>query len=170
MGTVTWIIIVIIALLLGILIGWLIWGRQAKAHGERIRELEGTLSRRESRIKDLEADLGAAQTQRVEVEDSLRSAQVALQEAEAAAALPPDDLTRIEGIGPKVQALLQGAGIRTFRQLAQAEVVRLTALMRAANLPMMDPASWPEQAKLAADGAWEALETLQEELKGGRRA
>jgi hypothetical protein len=32
-----------------------------------------------------------------------------------------------------------------------------------------DPATWPEQAKLAAQGDWEGLEALQDELKGGRR-
>jgi hypothetical protein len=32
---------------------------------------------------------------------------------------------------------------------------------------MMNPASWPQQAKLAAAGEWEALQEFQEALKGG---
>jgi predicted flap endonuclease-1-like 5' DNA nuclease len=168
MGTVGWIIIVLVALGLGILIGWLIWGRQANSQGERIRELEGTLSRRESRIKDLEADAEAAKAQAAEQEASLQAAQAALQEAEAAAAAP-DDLTQIEGIGPKVQQLLQGAGIRTYAQLAGAALESLTELVRSAGMAMMDPTSWPQQAKLAAEGKLEELAKLQDELKGGRR-
>jgi hypothetical protein len=34
---------------------------------------------------------------------------------------------------------------------------------------MINADTWPEQAKLAASGEWEALEKLQDELKGGKR-
>ena len=81
----------------------------------------------------------------------------------------PDDLQRIEGIGPKISGLLQGAGITTFAQLAAADVVRLDQIVRAAGITIADPTTWPEQARLAAAGRWEELEVLQEELKGGRR-
>ena len=40
----------------------------------------------------------------------------------------PDDLTRIEGIGPKISAALQQAGIRTFGQLAALEPAALQQL------------------------------------------
>jgi hypothetical protein len=33
----------------------------------------------------------------------------------------------------------------------------------------MDPQGWIEQARLAAQGDWEGLKKLQDELKGGRR-
>jgi hypothetical protein len=33
---------------------------------------------------------------------------------------------------------------------------------------MHNPGTWPKQAKLAADGKWEELETLQKQLKGGK--
>ena len=82
----------------------------------------------------------------------------------------PDDLKRIEGIGPKITALLQEAGIRTYAQLAAAEVSRLEEILAEAGLSSLaKPATWPEQASFAAAGDWEALETLQNELKGGRR-
>jgi predicted flap endonuclease-1-like 5' DNA nuclease len=85
----------------------------------------------------------------------------------------PDDLKRIEGIGPKISSVLQAAGIATFAQLAEAGVEQLEKILEAADpnlLRLADPTSWPEQAKLAADGEWEVLEKLQDELKGGRRA
>jgi predicted flap endonuclease-1-like 5' DNA nuclease len=86
--------------------------------------------------------------------------------------LPPDDLKRIEGIGPKISSVLQAAGIATFAQLAATDVGRLRQILEEENpnlLRLADPTTWPDQARLAADGAWEALEKLQDELKGGRR-
>jgi hypothetical protein len=88
-------------------------------------------------------------------------------ESEAALA---DDLTRIEGIGPKISGLLREAGISSFAQLAGADVDRLQKIIADANLTALaDPGTWPAQAKLAAEGQWERLDALQEELKGGRR-
>ncbi len=81
----------------------------------------------------------------------------------------PDDLKRIEGIGPKISGVLQAAGITTFRQLATADVDRLSQIIREADIRLADATTWPEQARLAAAGEWDALEKLQDELKGGRR-
>jgi hypothetical protein len=80
-----------------------------------------------------------------------------------------DDLTRIEGIGPKIAGVLGGAGIATFAQLAATNVSRLEQILRDHELTLANPATWPEQARLAAAGNWAALERLQDELKGGRR-
>lgn len=82
----------------------------------------------------------------------------------------PDDLTRIEGIGPKVAGVLAEAGITTYAQLAETEVEALGEILREAGLPFMNPTTWPEQAALAAKNAWAELTTLQTELKGGQRA
>jgi len=35
---------------------------------------------------------------------------------------------------------------------------------------MHDPTTWPKQAKLAADGKWDELKKLQDELDGGKKA
>ncbi len=82
----------------------------------------------------------------------------------------PDDLTRIEGIGPKVAGLLADAGITTYAQLAKTEVDALREILRDAGLPFMNPATWPEQAALAAQEAWAELTSLQTDLSGGQRA
>ena len=81
----------------------------------------------------------------------------------------PDDLRKIEGIGPKVAGLLNEAGITTFAALAETTVDRLNELLDQADLEFMDPGSWPEQAALAAKGDWEAFEKLTESLEGGRQ-
>lgn len=80
-----------------------------------------------------------------------------------------DDLTRIEGIGPRISALLYDSGILTYRQLAESPVARLSRILNRARLWMTNPATWPEQAALAAEGRWKQLNLLQKELKGGRR-
>jgi len=83
----------------------------------------------------------------------------------------PDDLKIVEGIGPAIAGLLDSHGIRTFRQLAETPVARLDEILSEANLRRLaDPGTWPEQALLAVEGKWDALEELQEALKGGRRA
>jgi predicted flap endonuclease-1-like 5' DNA nuclease len=90
----------------------------------------------------------------------------------APAPVAPDDLKLIEGIGPKISGVLQAAGISAFAQLAATGVDRLREILEEADpnlLRLADPATWPEQAGLAAAGKWEALESLQDELKGGRR-
>lgn len=88
----------------------------------------------------------------------------------ALAAASQDDMTLIEGIGPKVAALLSGAGITTFQQLANADGEQLEEVLRVAGLRMINPSTWPEQARLAAQGDEEGLRALQGQLKSGRRA
>lgn len=82
-----------------------------------------------------------------------------------------NDLKIIEGIGPKIERILHDAGIKTFADLAAISVAALEKIVREeAGIRVAFPETWPEQAKLAAAGEWSALETLQEELRGGRRA
>ena len=88
---------------------------------------------------------------------------------EAPAPPKPDDLKLIEGIGPKISSLLNAAGIFTFAQLAATPVADLQAILDKAGLRLGDPATWPEQAALAAKGDLAGLQALQDTLKGGRR-
>ncbi len=83
----------------------------------------------------------------------------------------PDDLTRIEGVGPKIAQLLQAAGIQTYARLATVDAEWLQQILDEAgsDFALADPETWPLQASLAAAGRWGVLETLQDELIGGRR-
>ena len=97
--------------------------------------------------------------------------------APVAAAAPkstgkPDDLKKIEGVGPKIASLLTDAGISTFALLASADVAKIKEVLLAAGsrYKMHNPTSWPQQAALAADGKWDELKKLQDELDGGRDA
>lgn len=83
-----------------------------------------------------------------------------------------DNLTKIEGIGPKIAGLLKADGIVTFAELGKATQKTLKGILEAAGkrYQMHDPTTWPKQAKLAATGEWEKLAKLQDELKGGKVA
>ena len=81
---------------------------------------------------------------------------------------PADDLTVIEGIGPKIAAWLGEAGISSFAQLAAADPRDLAAILHARGFRLANPATWPQQAALAARGDWEELAKLKTRLKGGR--
>jgi len=64
---------------------------------------------------------------------------------------PPavDDLTELEGIGQATQRILNTNGISTFKQLARANKDEITSWLNNADLNMIDPKTWPQQAKLA---------------------
>ena len=81
-----------------------------------------------------------------------------------------DDLTLIEGIGPKISEILKAAGFSTFAALAVADAASIQAVLDEAGsrYRLADPGSWPEQASLAAAEDWESLDDLQSRLTGGR--
>jgi predicted flap endonuclease-1-like 5' DNA nuclease len=81
---------------------------------------------------------------------------------------PPDDLTRIKGIGPKTAKAFQKAGISSYRQLAETSIQEISAMLEGANYRLLDPSTWIEQARLAANGQWEELARLQEAMKTSR--
>ena len=73
---------------------------------------------------------------------------------EPALAPSADDLSRIKGLGPKLQALLPELGLTTFAQIAalsEADLAELDGKLGAfAGRPARD--SWVEQAKFLAAG------------------
>jgi predicted flap endonuclease-1-like 5' DNA nuclease len=79
-----------------------------------------------------------------------------------------DDLLIIEGIGPRVNLIMEGAGITSFAQLAGTDVDRLRQILRDNGIEVLNPETWPEQARLAADGRMDELRELQGRIKNGR--
>ncbi|MCB0546422.1 MAG: hypothetical protein KDD19_02485 [Phaeodactylibacter sp.] len=82
-----------------------------------------------------------------------------------------DDLKIIEGIGPKIEGLMNAAGINTWAELAASSVDRLNEILTEAGerYRLAVPDTWPEQAKLAHEGKWDELKALQDRLDGGRK-
>jgi predicted flap endonuclease-1-like 5' DNA nuclease len=81
-----------------------------------------------------------------------------------------DDLKKLEGIGPKIEQLLNTAGIKNFEQLASLtpDVIKPVLDAAGAQFKMHDPKSWPYQAELAAKGEWNRLKEYQNLLIGGQ--
>jgi len=160
--TILWILILILLILLVLYLVWLFTRKRRKEE----------VGRAEAAPPPAPAPPAEAIRPAAAPAETVAAPAEAVAPAEAAAALaevPPDDLTRIEGIGPKVAKVLASIGITTFQALATADYSRVKQALVDAGWPYMDPASWMEQAKLAAEGRWEELALLQERLKGGRQ-
>ncbi len=81
--------------------------------------------------------------------------------------IEPDDLRKIEGIGPKISQILNENGILTFAQLAAAPLENLQEILDTAGLSNHQPDTWSRQAEMAADGQWDELREWQDVLMGG---
>lgn len=81
-----------------------------------------------------------------------------------------DNLTKVEGIGPKIKEILWNAGVMTFADLAakSADEVKEILLAEGTRYNRFDPTTWPDQAKLAAEGKWDELKEWQDKLDGGK--
>jgi predicted flap endonuclease-1-like 5' DNA nuclease len=81
----------------------------------------------------------------------------------------PEDLKRIEGIGPKMAAALAASDIRTFEQLAAADVPTIRAAISAAGMRFAPSlTTWSRQARLLADGDEAGFAALTSRLRAGR--
>ena len=80
-----------------------------------------------------------------------------------------DDLTKIEGVGPKAAEALANSGLETFAKVAKADALKMKEILTEASSRMahLDPTSWPKQAKMAADGKWDELKVWQDKTKAG---
>jgi len=98
------------------------------------------------------------------------AAAAAVVEEAPATSTTPDDLTKIEGIGPAISKLLAAQGIVTFADLGakKAEDVKAILTNAEGNFGFHDPTTWPKQADMAAKGEWDALKKWQDELDGGK--
>jgi large subunit ribosomal protein L21 len=81
-----------------------------------------------------------------------------------------DDLTKIEGVGPKAAEAMVNAGLDTFAKVAKAKPEAIATILTDASsrLAHLVTTTWPQQAKLAADGKWDELKELQDKLDGGK--
>ncbi|MCE7066709.1 hypothetical protein [Dyadobacter sp. CY326] len=83
-----------------------------------------------------------------------------------------DDLKIIEGIGPKIEELLNREGIRTLEQLSETSAIRISAILKNAGprFQIQNPVSWPKQALLAREQKWDELEQLRKRIMSGKES
>ena len=165
------------ALVIGIVIGWLIRSvtarRQvAKARSQhpdtvelerlrgRIANLEPVVAERDQLRAELDARRAAAPAP-PPAETHLPEVAVAPDIAAASAVLGrpswPTTCTVIPGIGPNVEQLCHGIGIRTWFDLSTTEVSLLRTMLVDAGprFSTHDPSPWPEHGAAAVRGRWQ---------------
>lgn len=134
-----------------------------------------------TRTTKAEAELPAVEVPKTEAAIAIEPPVVEVPKVEAAVELPSaavraataklDDLKIIEGIGPKIALILAQAGISTFSKLAATPAEEIARILKESGLRIpADPTTWPDQARLVAEGKLEELQKLQDSLKWGRRA
>jgi len=188
-------IMLLVAFLLGLWLGYMLWHKYRQMY----LDLQAENNRMHAKLTDLEKDFASLKYQHDELEkdnkahrNKIRSldADVAIWKGKyerllaemengggghtantlVGGAVTPDDLKKIEGIGPKIAELLNNAGIHSWAQLAKCPVEDLKKILQDAGprYQMHDPTTWPKQAALAAAGKWDELKELQDYLDGGK--
>lgn len=83
----------------------------------------------------------------------------------------PQDLTVVEGIGPKTAQALEAEGVTTYAQLAKLsadDIEEMVKVKHKVRILSGAAQTWPKQAKYLAAGDDEGLAAYQATLKGGR--
>lgn len=134
---------------------------------QEMTSLRRKLRLMEQRLADMEARLGVQSS----AEPVPQTAPAAQPQPAPALNGAKDDFTTIEGIGAKISEILYANGIATFQSLAQAQTDALNSILAKAGSRYRahDPSTWPEQAKLAAQGRWDELKVWQDQHKNGKR-
>lgn len=81
-----------------------------------------------------------------------------------------DDLKMVEGIGPQIAKLCHESGILTWQQLSETNPDALRGMLSEAGprFRTHDPALWPRQAGLLAQGKWEDFRDLKATIRSLR--
>ena len=81
------------------------------------------------------------------------------------------DLTKVEGIGPKIEGLLNNKGVYSYAQLSNCSHVFLEGMIEEAGPAFTTHRgmtnTWPAQAKLADMNEWDELTKWHSVLKAG---
>ena len=142
--------------------------RLAAVVGEQeltIGDLRARLWNHEARIGELQGRLANKHAATAPPEPDLEAGAAVLGEK-----VRLNDLTVVEGIGPKIADMLHTRGdIKTWWALHNADVELLRTLLAAAGprFQIHDPSSWPQQAGLLAHGQWQEFKMLIDGRKGG---
>lgn len=157
------ILMLVVASILGFIIGYISKVREIDDLEDELAELDAAVDDCHSRTRKI------LETPVISEEKSLAVPLAAVVPV-TVADLKIDDLKIVEGIGPKIEKLLNEAGINTFDDLANTSPDRIKDILTAAGsrFQMHEPSTWPEQAAYARDERWEELKVWQEQLKGGK--
>jgi predicted flap endonuclease-1-like 5' DNA nuclease len=82
-----------------------------------------------------------------------------------------DNLTVIEGIGPKIAEILTASGIGTWQAVAASspDAIKQILLAASSRYGVHNPSTWPEQAQLLSDQKWDEFKHFTEYLNAGKK-
>lgn len=145
--------------MLGVLVGWWIWARTPPpviVEPAIVAQLRSELDSASAALARTTSDLAASTTARKALEASLVAAGVAVTPLFLDAPDgPADDLTQIDGIGPRLAELLAGIGVFHIRQIAgwtPADIAEVDARLGAFR-GRIDRDDWVAQARQRLDTA-----------------
>ena len=122
------------------------------------------------KLSDIGSDIKNSVTNTADVVgDKLSSTDSSLTEATISdAVISNDNFKKIEGVGPKIEAVLYSAGINTYADLRASDTETLRNILDSAGpaFKMHDPETWPYQADLAHNEKWDKLKEYQDFLMG----
>jgi len=83
-----------------------------------------------------------------------------------------DNLKIIEGVGPKIETLLNNAGIKSFWDMVHCGIPKLEKILHDAgpSYQMHNPKTWPDQAEMAMQERWSELKEYQDLLNSGKQS
>ncbi len=133
-----------------------------------LTKLKPSKTRQEAPTAEAEAAPPIPVTAEVEAVPAPKKAKTAIAKK---ASKEGDDLTMIEGIGPKMAAALIAAGIDTFAKVADAteETLRATIQQAGMNFAPSIP-TWPKQARFLVDGDMDGFKAYIDSLTAGRES
>ncbi|OMP32074.1 hypothetical protein [Mangrovimonas sp. DI 80] len=165
------IIVGAICALLGYLLGKML-GKGPDNTAE-IQALKNKIAELEGNLKSCKDKLGAIQMQDSRMAAAMAHAAMPFNAAEAKAifgkVVKENDLTIVEGIGPKIQELFHKHGVHTWKALSECSVPKCQEVLDDGGeaYKIHNPKTWPKQALLAYEGKWKELFDWQQELDGG---
>lgn len=180
------ILVGIISAILGYLLGKLTGGGNHDDCDDRLSKLQAELDACRNKSRSLEDDLESTKASlasslttaaapvvpiaSVATSSNLIPFNAAAAKAVFGKKIKENDLTVVEGIGPKIQELFHNNGIKTWKALSECSIDKCQSVLTSGGdrFKMHKPGTWPKQAKLAYEGKWDALLKWQDELDGGK--
>lgn len=155
--------------LAGILIGWLLNRCLCKCSSKTTQQVTHTPTPNPPPTKAAEMPVAKAAPATPKVATTTTAIDLAAAKKAGFTIKNANDLTIVEGIGPKINELFHNAGIKTFAQLAAATVPQLRKILDdgGSRFRIANPSTWAQQAALAAENKWIELKKLQEKLSAG---
>ena len=151
----------------------IIQGQNHQIHeqGSYIKELKADRADLDEMYQKVVLRAEDAESRESKLGSSLEAKELKFAELHQRSRRMTDDLTEISGIGQKISSTLRNAGVKSFKKLAATDPGKIRNILEEENpslLRLTDPTTWPEQARVASDGDWDALSKLQSSIKASK--